>query len=368
MKPIKLIVKTNSEKYSIIIGRKLISNLSQIFKKNSIDFKKCLLVLDKNISNKYVKQILKSLRGYEVYKLIYNANEKNKNQKNVNKILDLLLQKNFSRDDCLISIGGGITGDVAGFAASLFKRGLKFVNIPTTLLSQVDSSVGGKTGINTFQGKNLIGSFYQPKIVISDVDFLKSLPFKEIVCGYAEIVKHALIANKSFYNFLNKNLNEILKLKSPTIEKSIYESCKIKKLIVEKDEKEKDLRKILNFGHTFAHAYEASLNFSKRLNHGEAVILGMKSAFEFSHNKKFISYKEFKSAIDHLNNDHFPISIKNYFEIKKVNQIVSFMMRDKKNNSKNIKLMLIKKIGGPIIEKEFSDNTVKLFLKKKLIN
>ncbi len=368
MRPIKLIVKTNTEKYSIIIGRNLIYNLSNIFKKNSINFKKCLLVLDKNIPNRYVKQISKSLKRFEVYKLVYNANEKNKNQKNVNKILDLLLKKNFSRDDCLISIGGGITGDVAGFAASLFKRGLKFVNIPTTLLSQVDSSVGGKTGINTFQGKNLIGSFYQPKIVISDVDFLKSLPFREIVCGYAEIVKHALISNKKFYDFLDKNVDEILKLKSPIIEKSIYQSCKVKKSIVEKDEKEKNLRKILNFGHTFAHAYEASLNFSKKLNHGEAVILGMKSALEFSHNKRLINFKEFDSAIKHLNNSHFPISIQNYFTIKKINQIVSFMMRDKKNNSKNIKLMLIKKIGGPIIEKEFSEVTIKIFLKKKLIN
>ena len=368
MRPIKLVVKTNSEKYPIIIGKNLISNLSQIIKKNSINFKKCLLILDRNIPNRYVKQISKSLKKHQVHKFIYNANEKNKNQKNVNKILDLLLQKNFSRDDCLISVGGGITGDVAGFAASIFKRGLKFINIPTTLLSQVDSSVGGKTGINTSQGKNLIGSFYQPKIVISDVDFLKSLPFREIVCGYAEIVKHALIANGRFYNFLKKNINEILELKSPTIEKSIYESCKVKKSIVEKDEKERNLRKILNFGHTFAHAYEASLNFSKKLNHGEAVILGMKSAFEFSYNKKFITYKEFRSAIKHLNNSHFPISIRNYFTIKEIDRIVSFMMTDKKNNSKNIKLMLIKKIGGPIIEKEFSGNTIKLFLKKILVN
>ena len=368
MKPIKLIVKTNSEKYPIIIGRNLISNLSGIFKTNYINFKKCLLVLDKNIPNRYVKQISRSLKRYEVYKFIYNANEKNKDQKNVNKILDLLLKKNFSRDDCLISIGGGITGDVAGFAASLFKRGLKFINIPTTLLSQVDSSIGGKTGINTSEGKNLIGSFYQPKIVISDVDVLKSLPFREVVCGYAEIVKHALITNKKFYNFLDKNIKEVLKLKSPTIEKSIYESCKVKKSIVEKDEKEKNLRKILNFGHTFAHAYEASLNFSKKLNHGEAVILGMKSALEFSHNKKLIAFREFDSALKHLNNSHFPISIKNYFSIREIDRVVSFMKRDKKNNSQNIKLMLIKKIGGPIIEKEFSHTVIKFFLKKRLIN
>ena len=368
MKPMKLIVRTNSEKYTIIIGKNLVSNLSQIFQKNSINFKKCLLVLDKKIPNRFIKQISKSLENYEVYKFFFDANEKNKNQKNVDKILDLLLKKNFSRDDCLISIGGGITGDVAGFAASLFKRGLKFVNIPTTLLAQVDSSVGGKTGINTSQGKNLIGSFYQPKIVISDINFLKSLPFREIVCGYAEIVKHALIANKKFYNFLNKNIHKILKIKSPIIERSIYESCKVKKSIVERDEKEKNLRKILNFGHTFAHAYEASLNFSKKLNHGEAVILGMKSAFEFSHNKKLIIRREFDSAFKHLNNSLFPISIKNYFTIKEVNRIVSFMMMDKKNNSKNIKLMLIKKIGGPIIEKEFTSGNIKLFLRKVLIN
>ena len=368
MKPIKLIVKTNSEKYPIIIGRNLVSSLSKLLKKNSINFKKCLLVLDKNIPKKYVNLISKSLKSYQVYKINYNANEKNKNQKNVNNILDLLLQKNFSRDDCLISIGGGITGDVAGFAASLFKRGLKFVNIPTTLLSQVDSSVGGKTGVNTSHGKNLIGTFYQPKIVISDVDFLDSLPFREIICGYAEIVKHALIANKKLYNFLNKNLDDILKLKSPTLERSIHESCKVKKSIVEKDEKEKGLRKVLNFGHTFAHAYEASSNFSKKLNHGEAVILGMKSAFEFSRSKKIIDYKEFKYAIDHLNNFYFPISIKNYFTINQINRIISFMMMDKKNNSNNIKLMLIKKIGGPIIEKEFSAHALELFLKKKLIN
>ena len=368
MNPIKLIVKTNSEKYPIIIGRNLVSSLSLLLKKNSINFKKCLLVLDKNIPKKYVKLISKSLKSYQVYKITYNANEKNKNQKNVNNILDLLLQKNFSRDDCLISIGGGITGDVAGFAASLFKRGLKFVNIPTTLLSQVDSSVGGKTGVNTSHGKNLIGTFYQPKIVISDVDFLDSLPFREIICGYAEIVKHALIANKKLYNFLNKNLDDILKLKSPIIERSIHQSCKVKKSIVEKDEKEKGLRKVLNFGHTFAHAYEACSNFSKKLNHGEAVILGMKSAFEFSHNKKIINYKEFKSAIDHLNNFYFPISIKNYFTIKQINRIISFMLMDKKNNSNNIKLMLIKKVGGPVIEKEFSAHTLELFLKKKLIN
>ena len=275
-----------------------------------------MLIVDKKISKKIISKVKKSLNKKNVYVYFFKASEINKNMNSVNKILNILLNKNFSRNDCLISIGGGITGDVSGFAASLFKRGMKFINVPTTLLSQVDSSIGGKTGVNTKYGKNLIGSFYQPNLVITDIQFLKTLPKREIICGYGEILKHSLIANKNFYNYLNKNTKKIFNLSSPFIEKTIYESCKIKKNIVEKDEKEKGLRKILNFGHTFAHAYEASLNFSKKLNHGEAVILGMKSALEFSHNKKLINYKEFVSVIKHLNNSHFPISIKNYFAFK----------------------------------------------------
>ena len=155
MKPIKLKISTKTQKYSIIIGSNLVSNISKITKNNSINFKKCLLVIDKNISKKIISKIKKSLNKTNLYVHFFNASEINKNQNSVSKILDILLKKNFSRDDCLISIGGGITGDISGFAASLFKRGLKFINVPTTLLSQVDSSIGGKTGVNTKYGKNL---------------------------------------------------------------------------------------------------------------------------------------------------------------------------------------------------------------------
>ena len=216
MRPIKLIVKTKSQNYPIIIGRNLISNISIILKLNSINFNKCLLVIDNNIPSKMITKISKSLKGKKIFKYYFKANEKNKNQNNVKKILNILLDKNFSREDCLISVGGGITGDVSGFAASIFKRGLKFINLPTTLLSQVDSSIGGKTGINTKYGKNLIGSFYQPNLVISDVNFLKTLPKKEIHCGYGEILNHSLIATKKFYwilkNVLKLHHSRILSL------------------------------------------------------------------------------------------------------------------------------------------------------------
>ena len=239
MKQFKLIVNTNAERYPILIGQNLISNLSKILKNNSIRFKQCLLVVDKNVPKKNIVRLKQTLKSKKVYVHFILANEKNKNQKNIDKILNLLLIKNFSRQDCLIAVGGGITGDLGGFAASLFKRGLKFINIPTTLLSQVDSSVGGKTGINTKFGKNQIGSFYQPKLVISDTNILKTLPKREIICGYGEILKHSLIADKKFFKYLDKNITNILKLKSPFIEKTIFESCKIKKKLLKKMRRKK---------------------------------------------------------------------------------------------------------------------------------
>ena len=204
MRTIKLQINTKDHKYPIFIGSGLITKLSKLLNNNSIKFDKCLLVIDSKVPKTLISRILKSLPKKQTIIHIFNASELNKNQKSVNKILSILLNKSFNRNDCLISIGGGITGDVSGFVASTYKRGLKFVNIPTTLLSQVDSSIGGKTGVNTKYGKNLIGSFYQPSLVISDINFLNSLPKREVVCGYGEILKHSLIDGKKFFSFLNK--------------------------------------------------------------------------------------------------------------------------------------------------------------------
>ena len=368
MKTKKLLVSTKQQKYHILIGSGLISNLKKIIKNESINYMKCLIVVDKNISKKKINIIKSELNNQKVYIHHIKASEKNKNQKTTNRILEILLKKNFSREDIIISVGGGITGDITGYAASLFKRGLKFINIPTTLLAQVDSSIGGKTGVNTKYGKNLIGSFYQPKLVVSDIGFLNTLPKREIICGYGEILKHSLISNKNFFQFLNKNFEKILKFKSPHIEKTIYESCKIKKKIVEKDEKEKNIRKILNFGHTFAHAYEATLNFSKKINHGEAVILGMTTALKFSKANNFLALKDFEIITSHIKSFNLPNDIKKYFSLKDVKKIISFMGNDKKNISNKINLILLKKIGSPLIYKKFDDKKLKIFLNKELSN
>ena len=368
MKPIKLNVKIKLESYPIIIGSNIIRNLEVYLKKNSINFEQCLLIIDNKVPNRMISKVIKSLKRKKISKFKFNANEKNKNLDSISKVLQILLNKNFSRQDCIITIGGGITGDVGGFVASLYKRGLQFINIPTTLLSQVDSSIGGKTGVNTKEGKNLIGSFYQPKIVLSDTEFLKSLPKREIICGYGEIFKHSLILNKNFYKYLDKNSKKILNLKTPFIEKAIYESCKIKKIVVEKDEREKGIRKVLNFGHTFAHAYEATLGYSKKLNHGEAVILGIITALRFSLNLGIIKIKEYKAIIRHIHDMKLPSNIKSYFSSKNLNTILSFMMKDKKNISKKINLILLKKIGLAVINNQYDNLKIKTFLKKELAN
>ena len=366
MSLIKLYVKTGNQKYPIFIGNNILNKLKTILKENSINFKQCLLVVDKNVPKKLIDKVLNSLPKEKISLHYFNSSEKNKNQKSVNNVLSILLSKNFNRNDCVISIGGGITGDVSGFAASIFKRGLKFINMPTTLLSQVDSSIGGKTGINSKYGKNLIGSFYQPNLVISDIIFLKSLPKREIICGYGEILKHAIIADKKFFSFLDINASQILRLKSPLLEKAIFKSCTIKKKVVEADEKEMNKRKILNFGHTFAHAFEATLKYSKKLNHGEAVILGVKTAAKFSLVNKILNTKEFNLIENHLNKLSLPKNINKFFSIKDLNKIVTFMKKDKKNNTNKINLVLLKKIGTPIYKLQFDEKKISLFLKKEL--
>jgi len=280
----------------------------------------------------------------KVYKL--NTSEKTKTLYVANKIIEQLLKDNFNRSDCIIAFGGGILGDLSAFISSVAKRGLKFINIPTTLLSQVDASIGGKTGINTSQGKNLIGTFYQPDFVLSDISIIKSLPQRELVSGYGEILKHALISDRKFFFWLSKNGKKIVIQKNNKfLINAIIKSCKIKSAIVKKDEKEKNLRMILNFGHTFAHGFEAAKNYSKELNHGEAVLLGMLIACDYSNEKKLLSDKELLLIKRHYGDLGLFTSMKKYFKKSKINKIVNFMKKDKKNTSSSINLILLKKIG-----------------------
>ena len=365
MKRTELEINTQTKKYSVIIGSNILKKFSKICFEKKISFGKSLIIIDKNIPSLFKKKLINNLKLKKKILYIFNANEKNKNLESIRKIHQLLFKNKFNREDCIISFGGGITGDVAGFASSTFKRGIKFINIPTTLLAQVDSSIGGKTGVNNEFGKNQIGSFYQPDLVISDTSLLSSLPFREIICGYAEILKSSLIDGKKSFEYLDKNLNSILKLKSLIIQKAILNSCKLKKKIVIKDEKEKNLRKVLNLGHTFAHAYEATLGYSKKLNHGEAVILGIKNAIKYSKQIKLLSKKNYILINNHLNKIEINKKFKQIFKIQDLNKILTFMKLDKKNKSDKVNLILIKNFGQ--IETNYQTNysNIKKFLNKE---
>ena len=362
----KLFVKTKDKKYPIYFGINNCFKIKQILVENNVNPKKLVVIYDKNVPRKIITKLRQKLKKGENTFIGINFNEKMKNLKTVVKILNILGKNNFNRNDCLISIGGGIAGDICAFAASVYKRGIKFVNIPTTLLSQVDSSIGGKTGINNFLGKNMIGTFCQPNLVITDMIFLKSLPKREMICGYAEILKHALINDKKFFIFLKNNFKSILNLKMDPLKKAIFNSCKIKRNIIEKDEKERNLRKTLNYGHTFAHAFESTLGYTKLLNHGEAVLLGILTASKFSNKEKLLPTNELElieSHIKELKYDNF----NKYFKKKNSKTITDFMMKDKKNKDKNINLILLKKISKPVLNNTYSQIKVKNFI-SSLIN
>ncbi len=346
MKIHKVNVKTKDTKYPILIGNGAIKLLGKQIRLVCPKTKKVALILDRNIPSEHKKRIKKQLKNYYIYTKEFLPSENLKSFKHVNFLAENLLEKNFNRNDVIVAAGGGIIGDFAGFVASILKRGVNFINLPSTLLSQVDSSIGGKTGINSRRGKNLIGSFYQPKLVIAELSFLKSLPRRELICGFGEILKYSLIRDQSFFKWLQKNSKNILKGKNFTILKhAIVRSCKNKIYFISADEKETGKRMLLNFGHTFAHAIEAASNFSKRINHGEAVLIGMLLATKLSVRKKICSNLTLKQIKEIYKVNSLPSALHKHFPKKDFNKIVNYMVNDKKNNDDKINLILLRRIG-----------------------
>ena len=346
MQVTKLKVKNLNSNYSVIIGRNILNQIPDQIKILCPDAKKIALIVDSKIPKKFRIKLKNILKQYDVYLFEYSVNEKFKSFSNVNNLVEKCLYNNFSRSDILVSFGGGIIGDFGAFAASIIKRGINFINIPTTLLAQVDSSIGGKTGVNSKLGKNMIGTFYQPKIVISDIEILKSLPQREIICGYAEILKHSLILKNSFFNWLNKYSSQILiNRNSDFLKQAIIKSCKIKIHFVNKDTHEKNIRMILNFGHTFAHAIELQNNYSNRINHGEAVIMGMMIAVKLSCLKKICNVNTLLKLKKIYKINNLKHDVKKFFKKNEYKKIIEHMSNDKKNNDERINLILLKKIG-----------------------
>ena len=367
MKNIKLVVKTKSKSYPIFFGNNILNVTGKLIKKNLPKVKKICVISDNKLPKTLLKDLVKSLKNYDlkIYKI--SVNEKIKTLNFASKIIEQLLKNNFNRSDCIISFGGGVVSDLSAFIASVIKRGIQFINIPTTLVAQADASIGGKTGINSNQGKNLIGTFYQPDFVLTDMLLLNSLPRKEMICGYGEILKHSLILDKNFFLWLSKHGKKIIDNKNKDILKeAVIKSCKIKSLIASKDEREKSLRMILNFGHTFAHGFEGTKKFSKKISHGEAVLLGMTLANQLSYNKKILPLKDLMMIKKHYISLNLPNKMSKFFKKKEIDKIVYFMKKDKKNLGEKINLILLKKIGQTLNPNVFniSGSEIKKFLIK----
>ena len=358
--------KNSAKSYSILIGNNILKVLPKKINSLCPNTKKIALIFDSGVPSKYKKIIANGLLKYQVTIISFKTSEKTKSLKSATFLLNKLLSKNFNRSDLVIGIGGGIVGDLTGFVASIFKRGINFISIPTTLLSQVDASIGGKTGVNTNYGKNLVGSFSQPLLVISDTLFLRSLKKKEMICGYAEILKHALINNKKFFDWLKFNTKYIFLYDSKKLIYAIKKSCEIKLFYVNKDINEKNLRMILNFGHTFAHAIEVKNNYSKNITHGEAVLSGMILATKLSIIKKVCSLKTLSEIKKIYNANNLNYTFKKYDELKKIFDLMPYLKNDKKNNDEKINFILLKKIGKTTLPNKYkiSLNNLKKNIKK----
>ena len=353
MKNQEIKFKDLKQGYSILIGNSILGLLPKKIRSLCPKTKKIAIIIDKNVPKKFIKIIKNKLKKYNVTVLLFDATEKKKSLNVASIYLNKLLSYNFNRSDLIISVGGGITGDVIGFVASVYKRGINFINIPTTLLAQVDSAIGGKTGVNSNYGKNLIGSFYQPKLVISDTSFLNSLSKKQMICGYAEILKHSIIQDKVFFDWLKKNTKYIFSKKSKELIYAIKKSCLIKISFVKKDLNEKGLRMILNFGHTFAHAIEVKNNYSKKITHGEAVLSGMFLALRISFVKKICDLKTINKIEQIYKNNDLSYTYKKYSNQNLINGLVPYLKNDKKNNDDKVNFILLKRIGQTTLPNKY---------------
>ena len=365
--------KTKKLSYPIFVGNNLLFQSGYLLKKY-INNKKIIIIYDnyfdqENLSNKYFKEFIESIKieTFSVHLIGVSGGDKTKSMSQLTIIIEKVLSFEIDRDTIIIAFGGGVVGDIAGFAASILLRGINFIQIPTTLLSQVDSSVGGKTGVNGKLGKNLIGAFHQPLAVITDTIILKSLPERELKAGFSEVIKYGLIKDKEFFIWLEKNYTKVLNHDDLELKKIIMKSCSIKSEIIQDDEKENGKRALLNLGHTFAHAIESFGNYDGKIIHGEAVAIGICMAFGFSYKLGLCIKSDLERVINIFQKSKLPTSLK---DIPDLSISVSGMMKkfkyDKKTRQDKLTFILNNKIGDSFIKQDIDLNTLKNFINEEI--
>ena len=349
----KIKINLPKKTYSFYLGENIFDKLDAFVNKN-YPAHSVFIVVDKTVHKLYkskVESFLKSIKN-KSNKFIFTPNEKNKSYESLKNIHSSLIKNNFGRDTLLAAIGGGITGDLAGFAAATFMRGIPFVQVPTTLLAMVDSSVGGKTGINFNNTKNIVGAFYQPDFIYADISFLNTLPKKEFICGLGEIVKYAFLTDNNFFNFLLRNFEKVIDNDNKVLNRLIRNSVMYKGSVVSEDEKESGLRKVLNLGHTFAHALEAEQDH--KIKHGEAVIFGLTCALFTSKEIGILAPNKFEKYFNLIHKFKDLISINNFDKRK----LYNIMLRDKKNLQGKVKFVLLSGIGNILLNVEVDKKVV----------
>ena len=347
--------------YNIFIDFGLFDKLSDDLK-DKPSANSYAIITDSNITKVYGEKLVKDFQNKNLHAhlIAFPAGEKNKSRKTKERIENEMLKLALGRDTCIIALGGGVVGDVAGFVAATYMRGVPYIQVPKTLLAMADSSIGGKVGVDTSQAKNVIGAFYQPKNVIIDLNFLRTLPKNELINGLAEIIKHALIKDKDFFHFLEKNIDKILKYDLEILKRAIKRSCEIKASVAIQDEKEKGLRRILNYGHTIGHAIESALNY--KISHGNAIAIGMSYAAKLSAK---LGYLHEGSAIRQNNLlEYIGLPYRLSHHKLKPKKILEHIEYDKKIINEKLNFVLLKSIGDVVISDKVTLDNIKEILEE----
>ncbi len=361
-------VSLGERSYDIVIGRGLVASLGARIAALRPGAK-AFIVTDDNVARYVLSSAEAALAhaGVAASRATVPAGEASKSYRVFEQICEAIIASHIERGDVVIALGGGVIGDLAGFAAAVVRRGLDYVQVPTTLLAQVDSSVGGKTAINSARGKNLIGAFHQPILVLADTALLDTLPEREFRAGYAEVAKYGLIGDAAFFSWLETNWREIFS-GGPAREHAVAVSCRAKAAIVERDERETAERALLNLGHTFGHALEAACGYSDRLLHGEAIAVGMALAFEFSARRQGLVPKaDAVRVIRHLAGVGLPTGIGDIpGPPPAVDQLMDLIAQDKKVKRGMLTFILVRGIGAAFVEPAVDAREVRDFLSEKL--
>ncbi|QTS84234.1 3-dehydroquinate synthase [Coxiella endosymbiont of Amblyomma nuttalli] len=355
----QLTVNTSESFYPIYIGENLLQNVTLF--RHHIKAHQVMIVTNETIASLYLNPLKAINHNLQCDIFILPDGEKYKNITHWEFILNKLASCNHHRDTTLIALGGGVVGDITGFAAACYQRGVDFIQVPTTLLAQVDASIGGKTAVNLLEGKNLIGAFHQPKAVIIDLATLRTLPDREFKAGVAEIIKAALIHDDKFFNKLEANFLQLLQRDSTLLQEIIKRACEIKRDIIANDEKEiRGKRALLNLGHTFAHAIERLLGYDNWL-HGEAVAMGLMLAVKFSHQQGLLDSTVVKRIHHLLEQIFIPTKFPKAIEHR---ALLSAMYMDKKVLNGRLHLILLKRIGKAVISDQVTYKQLKLFFEQ----